>query len=786
MLVKRIATLLLIGAMGIANEAFAQSDAREKKDPTILDRIDNFGKTLFGGLLPSGQSKAKEVPKPKAVPYDLSESSGSATPRPMAVAKSSMPKETPPVQAPRAGGVVTGGEKKANTLLGTSSPSDTFMPENTPPAVARTHRDESKPVDEPAPPASPAKTSDVVADSPSQMSEPPAEPPVSKSFVQPLHERMAGFRHSVFSDDEAGQAVEKKQVAESKPQQAVEAPATESEEAPAKAVEPVHVAQRPKLSVDVESPAASRSMSPPEHSEAIRESLTAAKAEDEDGTLIARKGPVLSVETLGPRRITVGKESTYELNMINSGDVAAEDLVVFVSLPEWTEVVGVDVSTGTAQDSVSSPSVGTLQWKLGRLDAKGRARLMLKLVPRQSKPFDLAVRWEYRPVSSQAMIEVQEPKLMLQLEGPREVLYGKKETYRLKLNNVGNGAAENVSLMLMPIGGGENVPATHKIGILAAGEEKVLDVELTARQAGHLTIQLDARADGGVHAELAEKVLVRRAELKIDVDGPKVQFVGSTTSYVIHVRNPGTAPAENIKVSIVLPAGAKYMTGLDGAEADSTGNRLDWTIKSIGPQVDQMYMLKCSLGTAGVSRVEINAAADDDLVATANTVTRVEAVADLTLDVVNPKGPVAVGDEAIYEIHVRNRGTKAAENVEVFGYFSRGIEPVSADGAASRTGPGQVIFQPIPLVGPGSEVLLKIRAKAEDAGNHVFRAEAHCKTLGTRLISEAANLFYTEASIADGATAQPSHDDRSTVSEAMLPKDRYPQQGQLAPVMPRK
>jgi hypothetical protein len=97
-----------------------------------------------------------------------------------------------------------------------------------------------------------------------------------------------------------------------------------------------------------------------------------------------------------------------------------------------------------------------------------------------------------------------------------------------------------------------------------------------------------------------------------------------------------------------------------------------------------------------------------------------------------------------------------------------------------------VIFQPIPLVGPGSEVLLKIRAKAEDAGNHVFRAEAHCKTLGTRLISEAANLFYTEASIADGATAQPSHDDRSTVSEAMLPKDRYPQQGQLAPVMPRK
>jgi uncharacterized repeat protein (TIGR01451 family) len=408
---------------------------------------------------------------------------------------------------------------------------------------------------------------------------------------------------------------------------------------------------------------------------------------------------------------------------------------------------------------------------------------MLKLIPRQSKPFDLAVRWEYRPISSQAMIEVQEPKLALQLEGPLEVLYGKKETYRLKLMNVGNGAAENVALMLMPIGGGENVPATHKIGILAAGEEKVLDVELTARQAGNLTIQLDARADGGVHAELAEKVLVRRAELKVDVEGPKMQFVGATTSYVIHVRNPGSAPAKNVNVSIVLPAGSKYLAGLDGVQPDVTGSRLYWTIKTIAPQVDQMFMLKCSLGSAGVSRVEISAAADDELTASANTVTRVEAVADLTLDIVNPKGPVAVGDEAVYEVHVHNRGTKAAEGVEVFGYFSRGIEPVSAEGVANRMGPGQVVFQPIPVLTPGSETILKIRAKADDAGNHIFRAEAHCKTLGTRLISEAGNLFYTEASMAQGST-QPA-DERKSVSEAMLPTNRY-QQGQLTPVMPRK
>jgi hypothetical protein len=184
--------------------------------------------------------------------------------------------------------------------------------------------------------------------------------------------------------------------------------------------------------------------------------------------------------------------------------VAADELVVFVSLPEWAEVVGAQASVGAAQANAAGRAAEMVRWKLGRLDAMGRERLTLRIVPRQSRPFDLAVRWEYKPVASQAAIEVQEAKLSLQLEGPREVLYGKREVYRLKLTNVGNGAAENVAIMLMPIGGGENVPARHKIGTLTAGEEKSLDVELTARQAGNLTIQVDAHADGNVRTELCE------------------------------------------------------------------------------------------------------------------------------------------------------------------------------------------------------------------------------------------------------------------------------------------
>jgi uncharacterized repeat protein (TIGR01451 family) len=476
-----------------------------------------------------------------------------------------------------------------------------------------------------------------------------------------------------------------------------------------------------------------------------------------EGVLISRKGPNISIETLGPRKITVGKESTYEVNVLNSSETPAEELLVYVTLPTWAEVAGVETSTGSASASPSpgGQNSGVLTWKLGKLNVKGRERMTLRIIPRQNRPFDLMVRWEDRPSASQAMIEVQEPKLAIQLEGAKEVLFGKKEVYRLRLTNTGNGDAENVVISMLSIGAGENVPASHKIGLLASGEEKVLDVELTARQAGNLTIQVEAKADGGARAELAEKVLVRRAALKIDIDGPKLQFVGTTAAYVIHIRNTGNAPARNVNLSLAMPRGAKYLSGVDNAKLSESGDTLEWTVESVGPEVEQRFVVKCSLGAAGMSRLKINATADDDLTTSSEATVRVDAVANLIMEVKNPEGPVPVGEDAIYEVHVKNRGSKEAENVEVLAYFSRGIEPTSADGAPSRLGPGQVTFSPVASIAPGTEAVFKIRAKADTAGSMVFRAEAHCKPLNARLISEATNMFYTDPPVEQQAELTP-------------------------------
>ena len=301
-------------------------------------------------------------------------------------------------------------------------------------------------------------------------------------------------------------------------------------------------------------------------------------------------------------------------------------------------------------------------------------------MPRQSRPFDLAVRWDCKLEASQATIEVQEPKLALRLEGPPEVLYGKKELYRLKLSNSGNGAAENVMLTLAPMGTGENRPVSHRIASLAAGEQRVLEVELTARETGTLTIQADIKADGGAHAELAERVLVRRAALQIDVEGPTMQYVGAGATYRVCVRNPGNAPAKNVRLSAAVPPGGKCVSSSDGGQVADGGGQVQWTLESLEPGVERVFTLKCSLGLAGPAHMAVSLSADEELTASAEAITRVEAMADLRLDVKEPDGPIPVGEEAVYEVHVRNRGTKDAADVQVFAYFSQGIEPTAAEG----------------------------------------------------------------------------------------------------------
>jgi uncharacterized repeat protein (TIGR01451 family) len=497
-----------------------------------------------------------------------------------------------------------------------------------------------------------------------------------------------------------------------------------------------------------------------------RDRAAAAAGADAD-LLFKRQSPLVSVETTGPRTILIGKEATYTVIVQNAGDVAAQEVTVTVQVPSWADCVAAKETSGSAHvpqragapSDVADAAPQAIQWTLPRLEAKSSERLSLQIVPRQSRAFDLAVQWTFTPIASTAVVQVQEPKLAMNLAGPSEVLFGDTKVYTMTLSNPGTGDAENVVIHLSPLNGQSGAPTKHQIGTIKAGSNKVIEVELTARQAGNLVIHAAATADGGLEAEVSEEVVVRRADLEIKIAAGKVKYAGAVASYQIVVNNPGNAPAENVRVTAQLPAGSKFVAAGGGGQPSADGTRVQWTIPTIRAGGDARLDLKCQLNSPGANRLAVQSIAAGELSASAEETSQVEALADLKLDVIEPKGPIAVGADVVYEIKVQNRGTKAARDVKVVGYFSGKIEPIGATGGEHRVVPGIVVFNPIASLDAGDDMSFKVTARAKAPGSHMFKAEVLCEAAGAKLGSEHTTLFYGDESGSEAADETKPHED---------------------------
>ncbi|MCA9119055.1 MAG: hypothetical protein H6822_17210 [Planctomycetaceae bacterium] len=453
-------------------------------------------------------------------------------------------------------------------------------------------------------------------------------------------------------------------------------------------------------------------------------------------SLLSSIGPQIRVDTIGPRSVMVGKPAEYNITVTNAGNVAADELYVRVSLPSWVEVQADNVTSGATQTQAEGPGQQKLIWTIDQIDPQSQQTLKLFARPNTNRPFDLMVDWTLRPISEVAQIEVQQPRLEMAVFGPKNVLYGDSAVYTIQLTNPGTGNAENVALEFSY---GAKRLEKKVIGDIAPGEQNEVNVELTAQQAGQLRVAAVATADGGLKAEANEDILVRRADLEVGVIGSSLKFAGGVATYKVRVKNTGNATANGISASIVLPPGA-VVVGAQNAQSGSIAQ----DVGSLIPGAERVIGIQCQLMMPGENRIDAVVKSDGGLEKSASFTTRVEALADLKLTVSDPRGPTAIGADAIYEVHIVNRGTKAAERIKVVAQFSEGVEPIEANGGAADIVPGQVLFHPISRIEPGDELVLKIVAKADKAGNHRFRAELISGDPDTRLIAEESTYYFGE------------------------------------------
>lgn len=475
----------------------------------------------------------------------------------------------------------------------------------------------------------------------------------------------------------------------------------------------------------------------------------------EDDLLFTQRMPVLVSKVLGPKTITVGREVTYRVLLANRGDVGADKVVTRITIPEGAEVVGTKAAAGTVDRSQSVAGDGTLLWQTDHLAAGGIAKLDVRLIARTGRPIELGVNHSHKPIDGRTLVQVQEPKLDLELVGPEEVLYGKPQTFRLTISNPGTGAAENVRLHLTPPGGDADRSTSHEFGLIAAGGESTVEIELTAREAGQLAINAAADADGDVSCAVTKEVFCRRPKLVVDWRGPSDRYAGAPAVYYFRVRNPGTAVAPGVVLTVDLPEGFEVLAGADTPAVEN--QRIAFRAGALRPGDDKFFELRGILRQGGTNEITLRAVGSDEtrsgrVLAT----TEVIALADLKLDVLDPKGPVATGQEIAYEIRVTNRGSNDAHDVRVIGLFSEGIEPHHVDGGTSETVDGRVAFDVVDRIAAGEERVFTIHARAYEEGTHLFRAEVLCSDLEIKLAAEETTRFFEDEAIDVAGDGYPS------------------------------
>ena len=448
--------------------------------------------------------------------------------------------------------------------------------------------------------------------------------------------------------------------------------------------------------------------------------------------------PAISVESFGPQRIGINQPSEYQVVVKNESQASAERVLVMIDFPVWLEIDRVNMTTGE-RESISEKNINRLVWKIDRIPGNQSQTITVTAIPRKAEEFDLGIEWTLAPRAGTARVMVTEPKLEMSIVGPEEVQFGDTAAYQVSVRNAGSGDAENVVVMLSEALNGER----GTLGDIPAGTTKTFTVNLFARTPGALELAVNAIADNSIEIAASRDLIIRRANLNIDITGPNLRYAGTTGNYLITVSNSGDLRAEEVVAALGLPKGVKFMAGIDSYTAIDGGIR--WNIGFLEPGQSREYKIQCQLNAAGDVQLEVGTQGKGALQASHAMLTQVQTIADLAMNVNDPPGPLSTGDEVKYEIVVQNRGTKTASNIDVFMILSQGLEPKSASGLEYRIPrDGAVQFATIPQLEPGQKIVLEVSAIAFKPGTHVYRAHLVCEDADAREIKEGTSRFVGE------------------------------------------
>ncbi|MDR0521056.1 MAG: DUF11 domain-containing protein [Planctomycetaceae bacterium] len=429
--------------------------------------------------------------------------------------------------------------------------------------------------------------------------------------------------------------------------------------------------------------------------------------------------PHLTIHKVLPEEVVVDQPVTLKCVIKNAGQSTAKNVTITDRVPQGTRLI-------STIPEAAATATGELAWSVGNLDPNAELVIEMKVLPLREGDIGSVAAVNYSGEAS-ARMTVTRPMLKVDVKAPAEVLLGGTAQIEITISNPGTAAAHNVVLE-------EHVPdgLYHKDGRILRNtmitkllpkESKKLVLPLTCTGAGNLINHVTVTADGNLSAEEKTTIRANAPVLSLEIAGAKQRFLERKSEYKLIVGNKGTASAHNVDLELTLPAAVQFVSTNQSGVYEPSSHSVHWALEELPAQESGEIDLAIMPVQTGEHSLRFRGNGANNLKAETVLPMMIDGIPAISFEIAGDASLVEAGKDAVYEIRIMNRGTKAAGNVKVIATLADGMSFVKADGGRSQANGGTVQFETIPQLTPKSEKVFKLTARSMAEGDYRLKIQ---------------------------------------------------------------
>lgn len=445
--------------------------------------------------------------------------------------------------------------------------------------------------------------------------------------------------------------------------------------------------------------------------------------------------PIVTVEIDSAQTVNVNEPTSVRVRLRNAGSSSVEQIAFSVAIPKHAKYI-------SARPTPTKHEKNMLHFEVDGLASNQEREIVFQVIPTTKRPLDFATRLQVIE-NQKTRVAVQQPELQLNVQGPSQINIGGKTTHVVQIENVGDGVARQVRLQ-------GNFPDELRFldqqGMsapkdIAPGDSLTVTINSLATLPGIVKMEFMAEGDKVTAKPAASSLKITQPELKVLAVGPNMNFVDRNGIYSIKVDNSGEVDVTDVTVSLAIPDGMEVTTINRAAKLDKVTKSLVWKFDTIAANSTETIQLKAINDRAGQQVCRIQVTSKETKRSEFTLKTDIASRADLSISMSNSSGPVQVGDQALFDVTVVNKGSDSASGVEVTIELPASLMAVKQDSLIVNEGANTVTFRNSHIA-PGKQQTFSFAARGVAKGEHVVRSVLRTAGSERRVIVEDSIYVY--------------------------------------------